>query len=208
LNTQLKVLAIIGVAIVGLSLMYFVIRPVLFSIGSLNWPCRPISLEEARNYYSCLSSISASFIGFSGLILGFLYFVGKQKFDKDNRRKDQIRKILDVVLSKTDSIDQLCNKILYNTALCVNDKKSIVADVTSIWRTLISIVENHSDSLQLKNDDTNSIVAVYSLIEREILNRDLTSITQKEQGKLHADYSNLMRQTRKVLYSKYFENVG
>jgi uncharacterized protein YuzB (UPF0349 family) len=210
-NTLLKVskiLLILSIIIVGLLILYALLRPLFYRIDAVLWPVRPISLEEARNYYSVLSSFASVVFGFSGLLLGFLYFIRRQKFDLTNRKRDQLRKILDVLIDKLEFIDQACNKILTNCGSCVNDKSSLVADVKSAWNTFTSILENHNKFLEFNDTSIYEIVEVFSTVEKQILLQDTSILSKQKLGELTHNYNYFMRRTRDILYSRFLENLG
>lgn len=182
---------------------YLILRPVYFSLSRVLWPCKPITIETARNYYATLSSVYTIIFGFIGIILGFIYFIGRKRFDADNLNIDQIRKRLDLIISKLDCINQITTKILLNCSSCSNDKNSLMAEIMSTWQTVSSLLENNSILLSLTNLETDSIVLVYSIIEQEILYDDLSKRSEAFRQKLTQKYIYSMRQARIVLYNKY-----
>lgn len=211
MNTLLKVskiLLILSIIIVGLIILYALLRPVFFRIDAVLWPVRPISLEEARNYYSVISAFASVIFGFSGLLLGFLYFARRQRFDLANRKRDQLRNILDVLIDKLDLIDRSCNEILTNCASCVNDKNSLIADVHSSWNTFTSILENHTKFLEFEDTRIYEIVEMYSTVEKQILLQDTSTLSKQKLVDLIHDYNSLMRRARDILYSRYLDNLG
>jgi len=203
-----KLLCVFFVCLFSLLLFYTLVRPIFYRFDALTWPTRPLSLEEARNYYGILSAITTVLFGFLGLLLGFLYFIRRQRFDLANRKRDQLRKILDMVINKIDFIDSSCNKILNNCGSSVNDKKSIVADVSTSWNTFNSILENHAGFLQFQDLDVYEIAAAYSVVDIEILKQDTATLPKQKHAALVYDYNAKMRKARKILYSKYFDNIG
>jgi glycerol-3-phosphate acyltransferase PlsY len=78
---------------------YMYVAPVVIK-GASVLRVRSLNLANAKDYYGILSSWISFFVGFMGLVLGYVYYRHKLNIDSSNAANEKKRKRLDDLISK------------------------------------------------------------------------------------------------------------
>lgn len=163
-----------------------------------------IPFEEARIYYSILSSICTIIVGCLGLILGFIYFHGRKRFDAQNRKIDQLRGLLDRVIDKMDFINRQTLGLLSTYSDETTSKNTWIAtEITSAFEEIELLLEHNCSFLCLSDEELLEIAKLRSTVEQDILLCDLSVLYEKEILVLKKRYVFRMRKAKMILYQKY-----
>jgi hypothetical protein len=141
--------------------------------------------------------------GFIGLLLGFLYFHGRKRFDAQNRKLDQLRNVLDRIIEKMDFVNQRTLDLILNYPDSNSLKRNCIANITSSMQEVNLLLEHNCLVIGLSDEDLNTIAKVHSMIEKKILLTELSNESEKSIRSLEQKYSHLMRQARMTLYQRY-----
>ena len=149
--------------------------------------------NKTKEYISLLSPWIVSSISFSGLILGFFYYMDKQKneFDKDNEKcQEEKYKFL---LGEIDFCDEIIEK-LYHKKIPDCEIKLSNDNLTKHCILITKYFEDNNTSLLLKNGIPNPLSRWNSFINTAEIVRirkssDVDSIRSDERSEYENKYS-------------------
>ena len=102
--------------------LYFISNPILMDLHQILRPHSLKTLEDARNYYTVISSVATTILGFLGIILGYIYFTKRIAIDKEFKKRQEQHRHLELLLNEIDNHDKTVYKILLNA---IKDEKEL-----------------------------------------------------------------------------------
>jgi hypothetical protein len=192
---------IFAVAFVGLgAYLYgaplYLQRSAVFSITT-----RPgFSLDEARNYYTVLSSCAAAF----GLILGFAYYIHKLRVDKTGAEQERKRRRIDHLIKELETYDDLVDEILGFRISSVADLERTRSKISRSYETITTMLTHRTKLLGFSDEDAQTILRVHSFVEQNslLMLADLQDLRREELSSVKNAYVDLIQEARKICYDK------
>jgi len=192
-----------------LSFLLIIVICLVFSPIFINF-YRPIlldhfpSLDDARNYYSVISSSFGVIIGVLGLILGYLYYHNRNQFEAETKDGEYKRKHLEIFMAELNNYDRFVHKILSISVRDEIELRGVRDDIDRSFDIIVSMLEEGLDLLGLTKEDMDEIIKVNSFVDKSKL------ISHCSYGELDLDklypirdrYAELIKNARRKCYLK------
>jgi len=126
------------------------------------------SLEDARNYYSVVSSSFGVIIGVLGLILGYLYYRNRNQFEAETKERENKRKHLKIFMAELNNYDKFVHKVLSISVRDEFELRGVRDEIDRSFDIIVSMLEGEEklDLLGLTKEDVNEIIKVHSFVDK------------------------------------------
>lgn len=198
---------IIVLVIIILVALYLLINPLLIKPISVYYPRYLANIDDAKNYYSLLSAFFSVIVGLFGLTLGCFYYFNKKQTDKDVSEKDKKHKRIEALINELNTYNNYVLTVLCSNINNTNELTLLRAKLISCFDNIESMLQQNYTLYNLNEEDTKVILKVNSYIDKNpiIIHstfEQLKSIKSDELNKVKDDYYSLIKEARRVCYSK------
>ncbi|WP_027369227.1 hypothetical protein [Desulfocurvibacter africanus] len=153
--------------LLSIVIIYFIVHPFFFETFRKICVHNLSSLEDARNYYAVLASISSTAFSFFGLLLGYYYFVYRQRYDERKWMKEKYNNNVDALISLIDKIDDSVDELL--GLMDSKNQDAIRHKIRQSFEIASAILENYPGKGSLDNQPLfEAYIAFYSFVDKNV----------------------------------------
>lgn len=168
---------LIAFAILMLSVLVLVYFPFLWKARQIWCDTEIKTMADVQAYASAISSASTVLASVIGLILGYLYFVGRKRFDISIHEQVRNREHAKLMLVSLQEYDALINQLLSKQVADDSQLNVLRGRFQKHWDMFIALLDSPlSDSLFSK-EENRSLVSIHSFVDKQ---RVISMCTYKE----------------------------
>lgn len=188
--------------------LYFFVAPIVVSGATVLRP-RQLSLSEAMSYYTVLSAWVTLWVGVVGVLLGYLYFKSRLKFDSESLSRDRQRAQLSLLLERLDKVDVSMGRVL-ELGSGEEERRRESERVLRELDQVVSMVEQGDKLMGIDEGDMRAIVRLNSFAEgyaRRLLGSSVVTVEReadrrRERGADKERYGELLQEARRRCISR------
>lgn len=201
MRTATGLLLIVAVSL-ALLVLYFYIAPVYVRRDAIFYVHERsgLSLNDARNYYTVLSS----FIALLGLALGFAYYFHKLKVDRANAEQERKRRHIDHLIKELDTYDDLVDEIISRRISSATELARTRGKLSRSYETVTTMLTHKTKLLGFSDEDAQAIFRVHSFVEqnRLLMQADFDDLKNADLSSVKSPYVDRIQEARTKCYEK------
>lgn len=189
----MKALKVAPIFIVVLAYVYFIFAPFKFPIWQHIVVHQLRNLEDARNYYTIISSISTVLTGLGGIFLGYHYFTNKKVNDRANIIIEQLNKY-------DESVDEILNLRIESQSILNQKRQKIERN----FEIIECIIDNNTSLLNYSKKELKAILDVNAYVDKSdvIMRISYEELNRVDLGSTKTEYIGKIQEARKICYLK------
>jgi hypothetical protein len=198
-----------GVILLALAILYFLLAPLFMRGGSAVRPRELRDLQQARDYYSVLSSWFTVLSAAIGLALGYVYYWHRYREDERRALFERTRENIRVLTNLLDQYDSYLCEILSANFHDHDALRFVREKAVRIFDNIYAMLD---ESVILTNPEVRKVMALHSFVEKEyeLMHCSLEHLRESvpvlmEKGD---EYALLLREARRTLYRRLWQEQG
>lgn len=188
-------------ASISVILTYLYLKPV-FGVFPKISRMNIATLDQARNYYTILSSTVSLIVGTLGLVLGYFYYLSKYKNDCLAESIERKRKRLNDLIECINQFDEIVDNIIHYRFSSISDLKHLRNRISRKFEVVEIMLQLNKDLLGLQDEEVKTILRVNSFVEQNdiIMHINYEQINETVLFTVKDRYIDLIQEARRICY--------
>ena len=159
-----------------------------------------LGLDDLRNYYIIIGTISGTVTALIGVILGFFYYFHKARVDKQLLQDNKRTRILELLLSEISDYDVLVDKILNKEFKSHTELQILRGKIQRKFEMVYQLVDEKNGILNFSKNSKIDLFEVNKFVDKSqlIMEKNYDEITSGELNECRQEYVERLIQSRRV----------
>ena len=123
------------------------------------------SLEELRNHYLVIGTISATLTTILGLILGFFYYYHKLSVDKELLLDEKRHNVLASIHGELNTYDELVDRIFYKLVKSQRELDMVRDRIRKVYDRITTIIDEKAGLMEWESDTIRELIEVHKFVD-------------------------------------------